>query len=100
MAGSLRPTLLHRALLRRLSKVGILAKFARVPCVSAARSPTASSTGGWRSSSRVTLAVDLRKPLVEPLRAFCYRTVDTPIAMALTESSAGIRRPPVNSPGL
>jgi len=77
--GGFRATLFHCGALWRLNELGILAKLDRVSSVSGGSITAGVLATRWRALRfQGDLAVNLGELVVEPLRAFCHRTVDAP----------------------
>jgi NTE family protein len=77
--GGFRATLFHCGALWRLNELGVLAKLDRVSSVSGGSITAGVLATRWTGLRfQGDVAVNLRDLVVEPLRAFCHRTVDAP----------------------
>jgi NTE family protein len=77
--GGFRATLFHCGALWRLNELGFLPKLDRVSSVSGGSITAGVLATRWTALRfQGDVAVNFREVMVEPLRAFCHRTVDTP----------------------
>jgi NTE family protein len=77
--GGFRATLFHCGALWRLNELGLLPKLDRVSSVSGGSITAGVLALRWAALRfQGDVALNLREQVIEPLRAFCHRTVDTP----------------------
>ncbi len=76
--GGFRATLFHCGALRRLNELGLLTKMARISSVSGGSIASGRLAAAWpRLDIRDGVILNLDDEVIEPLRAFCRRSVDT-----------------------
>lgn len=80
--GGFRATLFHAGALLRLSEVRLLPKLARISSVSGGSIASGLLAVKWRSLAAEAFApASVIREVVEPLRAFCGRTIDLPAVL-------------------
>jgi len=76
--GGFRATLFHCGALIRLNELGYLAKFSRISSVSGGSITSGMLAAAWkRLTFQNGIATNLQAEVIDPLRAFCRRSLDT-----------------------